>query len=270
MNAGGPGWPSVWAWRDDSLFAGNQGERPVKMRVIVGLLVLAAALVGGAWWFSPWWVLNQVRAAAERNDAQAVSDVIDYPRLRESLKGEFNAALVGRLRDGASGLGEAGRTGAALGAVLAAALVDKLVEVMVRPEFFIRAIRDGQLVLPGRSPGGAPAPGAGSGGETQPGGGSRSNTPPRSAAPSGAGAPQGGASAPGATPGGGGTESPGFKWRPERASADRMIVWVSRDDRASSASAPSPNEFGLVFERSGWFDWKLCAVRLPPGITGSR
>jgi hypothetical protein len=153
----------------------------VKARALIAVLVIAAGLAAGAWWFSPWWVLNQVKAAAERNDAQALSDVIDYPRLRESLKAELNSALVGRLREGASGLGEIGRTGAALGAVLASAVVDKLVEVMVRPEFVVRAIRDGQFVLPGRSANerdrgpGAGGSGPQAGGDAQ-GGASRSGS----------------------------------------------------------------------------------------------
>lgn len=121
----------------------------MKLRIWLLLLVIAGALTAGAWWFSPWWVLNQVRAAAERNDAEAISSVIDYPRLRESLKTEVNAALTGRIREGAAGLGEMGRAGATLGAVLAAAVVDKLVETMVRPEFVVRAIRDGQIIIPG-------------------------------------------------------------------------------------------------------------------------
>jgi hypothetical protein len=246
----------------------------MKARSLIVVLVVAASLAAGAWWFSPWWVLHQAKAAAERNDAQALSDVIDYPRLRESLKGEFNSALVGRLRDGASGLGEAGRTGATLGAVLASALVDKLVEVMVRPEFFIRAIRDGQFVLPGRSASerdrGA-APGAGAGGDAQGGGTSRSGSgSQRGGAAPGPSTAQGGASAPGAAQGGGTPEPARFKWRPERASADRMVVWVSRAEPAAPASTAPSNEFGLVFERRGWLDWKLCAVRLPPGLAGGR
>lgn len=249
----------------------------MKARALIVVLVIAASLAVGAWWFSPWWVLKQAKAAAERNDAQALSDVIDYPRLRESLKGEINSALVGRLRDGASGLGEAGRTGATLGAVLATALVDKLVEVMVRPEFFIRAIRDGQFVLPGRSASerdrGA-APGAGGdaqGGASRSGGGTqRGATAPGPGAAQGGSSAPGGASAPGTAQGSGAPEPARFKWRPERTSADRMMVWVSRADPAAPASAAPSSEFGLVFERRGWLDWKLCAVRLPPGLAGGR
>ena len=247
----------------------------MKARVLIVVLVIAAGLAAGAWWFSPWWVLNQAKGAAERNDAQALSDVIDYPRLRESLKGEFNSALAGRLRDGASGLGEAGRTGATLGAVLASALVDKLVDVMVRPEFFVRAIRDGQFVLPGRAAAERDrGPGAGgpqAGGDTQGSGASRSGSgSQRGGTASGPGAAPGGASAPGGAQGSGAAEPARFKWRPERVSANRMMVWVSRADPVAPASVASPSEFGLVFERRGWLDWKLCAVRLPPGGTGGR
>jgi len=242
----------------------------MKLRIWLLLLVIAGALTAGAWWFSPWWVLNQVRAAAERNDAEAISSVIDYPRLRESLKTEVNAALTGRIREGAAGLGEMGRAGATLGAVLAAAVVDKLVETMVRPEFVVRAIRDGQIIIPGRAPADR---GASSGGVA--------GTAP--AGPSASPSAAGGASAGGAKSAGpaAGSASPAqtetgpqarFRWRPERVSKDRMIVWVSRADPSSSSktAAPPATEFGLVFERRGLIEWKLAAAKLPAGLGGGR
>lgn len=215
----------------------------MKARWTLAVLVLFAALAASAWWFSPWWVLHQVKVAAERNDAQAVSDVIDYPKLRDSLKGELNTVVSSRLREGASRLGEVGRTGATLGAVLASALVEKLVETMVRPEFVIQAVRDGQITLPGRATGERERPSAG-------------GTP----------APAGSA----------GTESAGrvgpvrFQWRPERLSADRMVVWVSKAQSEPRQKAAAGEEFGLVFERRGLIDWKLCAVRLPAASAGAR
>lgn len=231
------------------------------------LLVVACALTTGAWWFSPWWVLHQVRAAAERNDAEAVSNVIDYPRLRESVKAEANAALTGRIR-GAAGLGDMGRAGATLGAVLAAAVVDKLVEVMVRPEFVVRAIRDGQLIIPGKSPTDRGA---------SPGGGAGSSPGAPSASPSAAGGGSAGGAKTAGSPAGSASPAqtetgsqPRFRWRPERASKDRMIVWVSRADPSSKAAAPPATEFGLVFERRGFIDWKLAAVKLPAGLAGAR
>ena len=219
----------------------------MKARGIVWGLILVGVLTASVWWFSPWWVLHQVKAAAQRNDAQAVSDIIDYPRLRESLKGELNTALSSRLREGTSRLGEMGRTGATLGAVLAAALVEKLVDTMVRPEFVIQAVRDGQLALPGRT------------------------ANERERAPSGGSAPGGSAPAEGS-----GADAPGrigpvqFQWRPERVSADRMVVWVSKAASEPRPQAASRDEFGLVFERRGFVDWKLCAVRLPNASAAAR
>ena len=236
----------------------------MKARIWLMLLVVAVALTAGAWWFSPWWVLHQVRAAAERNDAEAVSNVIDYPRLRESLKTEVNAALTGRIRDGAAGLGEMGRAGATLGAVLAAAVVDKLVETMVRPEFVVRAIRDGQIIIPGRSPTDRGASPGGAAGLAPAG-------PSTAGGSSAGGAKPGGSSAGTASPAQTETGSqPRFRWRPERASKDRMIVWVSKADPSSKSAAPPATEFGLVFERRGFIDWKLAAVKLPAGLAGSR
>ncbi len=233
----------------------------MKARWAIGAVLLALALSAGVWWFSPWWVLHQVKAAAERNDAQAVSDVIDYPRLRESLKAELNTALSSRLREGASRLGEVGRTGATIGAALASALVEKLVEGMVRPEFVIQAIRDGQIVLPGRAPN-----------ERERG---ASTGSPSAGSPS-AGSPSAGSPSAGSPSAGGGPDAAGqrqsnrFQWRPERVSADRMIVWVSRTESAGRSASTPASEFGLVFERRGFINWKLCAVRLPTAIAGGR
>jgi hypothetical protein len=49
-----------------------------------------------------------------------------------------------------------------------------------------------------------------------------------------------------------------------------MVVWVSKAGSEPRAKAAPADEFGLVFERRGFADWKLCAVRLPNASAAAR
>lgn len=96
-------------------------------KVIVALVILAAA-VGGWWYESPWWTLGQMRDAARAGDAQKLSQYVDYPALREDLKGDLRRSLtmemVSRKQDGF----------AMIGSAIAMAMIDPLIDAMVTPE----------------------------------------------------------------------------------------------------------------------------------------
>lgn len=203
----------------------------MKARTLGWLALLVALSLGGWWYASPYWVLYSIKKAAEKSDAETVSDHVDYPKLRESLKGEINAMLMGKLNETGSKHGDAGRAGAALGAMLGMALTEKIVEAMVRPEFVMKAIREGQFTPPGRS---AQAGGAGKG---------ESSGAGRATSPEGMGS---------------------LAWRHERSTFDRMVVYVAPRQAGGEQAAAQGREFGLVFERSGFSNWKLSAVRFPP------
>lgn len=59
----------------------------------------AAVVVGIAayWYWSPLLAIRQMQTAARAGDADTFNDHVDYPRLRESLKGQFSAMLTKRL-----------------------------------------------------------------------------------------------------------------------------------------------------------------------------
>lgn len=95
------------------------------MKRLAVLLALILA-IGAGWWFgSPWWTLRQMQAAAEKGDARALSEHIDFAALRESLKGQL------RVRFGAS---RAEPEMGALGAIVASGLADRIVDAAVTPE----------------------------------------------------------------------------------------------------------------------------------------
>lgn len=95
-------------------------------------IVLALLLAAGAGWYfgSPLWTLSQIKAAAEKGDAAALSAHVDYPAVRDSLKEQL------RVRLGASrALPELGP----LGRLVGGAIADQLIETAVS-EAGLRAI----------------------------------------------------------------------------------------------------------------------------------
>jgi hypothetical protein len=107
----------------------------------MGVLLIAA--LAGYWWASPVLAIRAMQQAAARGDAEAFGEHVDYPRLRESLKGELARQMTRRYGGAGNGL-----AGAALGAVLGLGVVDGLVDTFVRPEVVMRVMQEGKLLPP--------------------------------------------------------------------------------------------------------------------------
>jgi hypothetical protein len=170
-----------------------------------GLVVIGASLAA-YWHFSPYLTLKAMRDAAQSKDADAFNERVDYPRVRESLKGQISALM-------AESMGQADSGVSVLGTMLGMAVVNPLVDALVRPETVMRSMQNGEfkpLQQPGRADGVAP-------------------------------------------------DANGRKveWLLERKSMNRLIAYAHEEGQ----SAPS-KEFGLVFERQGFVDWKLTEIRL--------
>lgn len=90
------------------------------------ILLISTAVVG--FFFSPYWAVHNIRQAALEKDAAALSDHVDYPALRESLKANVNALLAQEVAKKSDNPLEA------FGAALAAAFVNPLIDALVTPE----------------------------------------------------------------------------------------------------------------------------------------
>ncbi|MBJ6724164.1 DUF2939 domain-containing protein [Geomesophilobacter sediminis] len=105
-----------------------------KTCVIAGSLIVVAL----AWFVaSPYIAVHQMKKAVEAKDAVAISDRVNFPALRESLKGSFSAKFGKEMAK------EKDNPFAALGVALAGSMVNSLVDAMVTPES-ISAIMQGQ------------------------------------------------------------------------------------------------------------------------------
>lgn len=173
-----------------------------------GSLVAAwVAALGGYWYASPYLALRHMQAAAQARDAERLNAQVDYPRLRESLKGQFSSRLAHELGGDAGSQDALGQWGAALGS----ALGDRLIDALVQPEMVMRALTEAEL----RPRMGHDKPDEGS------------------------------------------ATKPAVTWTSERVNLNTLVVYGHRQ-----ADAPE-DRLALVFERSGFADWKLIEIRLP-------
>jgi hypothetical protein len=108
---------------------------------------LAIAAVAAYWYWSPYVVMRQMRSAAIEADADSFNDHVDYPRLRESLKGQLSARITGDLASHPGSGNPIEQAGSALGSMLGLALVDRMVDAVVRPEMVMRAMEQGRFQL---------------------------------------------------------------------------------------------------------------------------
>lgn len=124
----------------------------MKSNTLRAVIVVAAVAVAAYWYWSPFLAMHQMREAARAGNADTFNDHVDYPRLRESLKGQFSSRLTEKMASEPEPKNEYAKAGAALGSMFAVALVDKMVDAFVRPETVMRAMQQGK-VTPRRSPG---------------------------------------------------------------------------------------------------------------------
>jgi hypothetical protein len=115
--------------------------------IFVAAALLFVAL-GAYWYMSPYLAINSMKEAAEARDADAFNQYVDYPKLRESLKGQFSAIMTKELGKQRAGGSELEQAGSALGAVLGLAFADKFIDAIVRPEVVMQAMAEGKLQVP--------------------------------------------------------------------------------------------------------------------------
>ena len=114
-------------------------------------IVLVVLGVGAYWYWSPFLAIRAMHTAAQAHDADAFNAHVDYPRVRDSLKGQLSAQVTEQM-----GGTRANDPMASLGRMMGMAMADKLVDAMVRPEIVMRAMQSGQFVA--RPQGQTPAP----------------------------------------------------------------------------------------------------------------
>jgi hypothetical protein len=198
---------------------------PTARKFSKAALVAAVLALAAYWYWSPWLAIHQMRNAAKAGDAAAFNERVDYPLLRENLKGQLSGAIGARAGERSESGSDIARAGAALGSLFATAMVDRMVDAFVRPESVMRIMQEGKL-MPRREP--------------------------RAKAPSDAPAEE-----EGEAEGGQSTSKREPIWTTERQGVDTFILYARRAGQAEDRRT------GLVFQRRGFASWVLTEIRLP-------
>ncbi|MGB5156708.1 DUF2939 domain-containing protein [Desulfobacterium sp. N47] len=94
--------------------------------ILCGLTVIA---LGVCFYYTPHWALSNMKEAAENRDADRLSEYVDFPALKESLKANFNAMMATEVSNNMSD-----NPFGAFGAALAAAFINPMIDNLVTPE----------------------------------------------------------------------------------------------------------------------------------------
>ncbi|BBA42054.1 MULTISPECIES: DUF2939 domain-containing protein [Burkholderia] len=224
----------------------------LKPLLIVVLAVAIIVAIGYAY-ASPYVALGRLKSAIDARDAQAISEYVDFPSLRISLKQQVTEELMRRI-DAV----KKNNPFAVIGALIGSALIGPLVDAYATPEG-VAALMSG---LPPR----------GNPGERPP---EWSNLPPGGnapAAPAANPAPPASAAAPGNNAAATAPSSP-----PPAVAAPTSPADAAHAPHQQQTSAGYRNidefvvtyqrsadgtRYAAIFHRSGLFSWKLSAIDL--------
>lgn len=223
-----------------------------KPLLIVVLVVALIAALGYAY-ASPYVALGRLKSAIDARDAQAISEYVDFPSLRISLKQQVTEELMRRI-DAV----KKNNPFAVIGALIGSALIGPLVDAYATPEG-VAALMSG---LPPRgNPGERPPEWS-----NQPPAGNASGNPPAAPpvnpAPASAAVPGGNAAASSPAPAPAAPASPSEATqapRQQQTSAgyrniDEFVVTYQR--------SADGTRYAAIFHRFGLFSWKLSGIDL--------
>ncbi len=183
---------------------------------------------------SPYLALNSLKQAADARDAAALSEYVDYPALRVSLKQQVGEMLQRRIQAQHSS-----NPLLMLGAVIGAALIGPLVDAYATPEG-VAALLNG--MPPTGKPGERPAP-----------------PPPSSPTSSASSAP-----AEAAPPAPANTQAEAPQPRPQASAGYRSL----NEFAVTWQRSANGERYAAILQRHGLFSWKLAAVELNPADAG--
>ena len=114
-------------------------------KIVVGAVVVACVAAVGLLYASPHIALYNIGKAIERKDADAVSEYVDFPALRENVKG----VLLAKMQSEMDKPEMKDNPFAGLGQMLAVGMVNQLADTLVSPAGVVAMLENGK---PGKPP----------------------------------------------------------------------------------------------------------------------
>ena len=119
-------------------------------KIVVGAVVVACVAAVGLLYASPHIALYNIGKAIERKDADAVSEYVDFPALRENVKGVLLAKMQSEMDKPEMDKPEMkDNPFAGLGQMLAVGMVNQLADTLVSPAGVVAMLENGK---PGKPP----------------------------------------------------------------------------------------------------------------------
>lgn len=112
-------------------------------------LVLPILVLIGAYVASPYVAVHNFANIAKSGDIDQIDAAVDFPRVRESLKAQFNASIATKMQTDPA---MRDNPFAGLGMLMAPAMIDRMVDAVITPEGIASMVRAGKVER-----GGAPA-----------------------------------------------------------------------------------------------------------------
>lgn len=117
------------------------------MRSVIFVLAIALMVAGASVVASPYVALNGLRDALETGDSEDIARRVDFPLLRQNIKGQLGAMLVGEAGD------ELEKNPiAAFAAGLASKMIDETLDSLVTPSGISRLVAGGRPMDESGSP----------------------------------------------------------------------------------------------------------------------
>lgn len=121
-------------------------------RWLLGAVVLVMVAGGGWFWASPIVAMHALKTSALAGDRDALNAEVDFPAVRESLKSQLKAAMMGKMASDANRSNGDGPNGfAALGAMFAMAVADTAIDAVVSADGIKSLVEAGTLQKPGET-----------------------------------------------------------------------------------------------------------------------
>jgi len=108
-------------------------------KLLAGLLLTALLALAGAYAASPLYAFHQLKQAAESGDRERLEALVDFPAVREAMRGQVESRVV-KLARKADGIGLPGTVLGKLGSIFG----DRAVDKMVTPESLTTMVQLGE------------------------------------------------------------------------------------------------------------------------------
>lgn len=99
-------------------------------------IAAACLLAAAAFYATPYWALNQMRAAAQNRDADKLNTLVDFPAVRADLKTAISAKISTQMNKS-----EATSALSALGSAMVETIVNPMVDALITPENLAQIMR---------------------------------------------------------------------------------------------------------------------------------